>query len=326
MITDHYHRTFDYIRVALNEKCNFRCMYCMPAEGIDFKPAKSLLTDDEIFRIIRILASNGVAKVRLTGGEPLLRNGIVHIVKTIRQVEGIDSVHLTTNGMHLDVALGPLINAGLDGLNISLDTLKSDRFFQITRRNDFEQVWKNVQSAIRHTALRVKINVVLMRGINASEIPDFINLAKNNPVSVRFIELMPFDDHQIWRTGRFMGVKMILEEIQKIIPAGQPQSGSRTEEYYFKPAGFLGAFAIIPAYSRTFCGWCNRIRLTADGQIRNCLYSSQDFNLRDLIRNGCSDDEILTMVQSAMHLKAKDGFEAERSDHNMRTSMTQIGG
>ncbi len=325
-ITDLHQRTFDYIRIALNEKCNFRCMYCMPTEGIQFKPEDQLLSDDEIFRVVSVLAKHGVTKVRLTGGEPLIRKGISQLVNVISHTDGIKSVHLTTNGLYLDTFLQPLIDAGLDGLNISLDTLREDRFFEITRRNDFPRVWKNVLSAIELPEIHVKINVVLMRGINADEIPDFVNLAREYPVSVRFIELMPFDDHQIWRTGRFMGVDMIMEALDKVIPTDKRQVGTPTEQYYFKPDGFAGGVAIIPAFARSFCGACNRIRLTADGQIRNCLYSNREFNLRDLIRNGCSDEDIISLVQSAMHQKARDGFEAEHEDNHKRTSMTQIGG
>lgn len=326
MITDNFNRQFDYLRVAVNEKCNFRCIYCMPEDGIPFNMKDKLLTDHEILRITSVLAENGITKVRVTGGEPLLRPGIDQLVKNLSQINGIESVHLTTNGVFLDDHIQNLIDSGLNGLNISLDTLKKDRFFQITRRNEFQRAWNNIKFAVSESDIPIKINVVLMRGINDDEIQDFINLAKNHPLSVRFIELMPFDDHQIWKTGRFMGVNKILDEINKFLPDQPHTTGSPTEEYYFAPDGFQGSVAVIPSFSRSFCGWCNRIRLTADGQIRNCLYSSRDFNLRDLIREGCSDNDIIDFIQHAMHQKAKDGFESEKSNHNHRTSMTQIGG
>ena len=326
MIIDNFSRQFDYIRIALNEKCNFRCIYCMPAEGIPFKIKDKLLTEHEILRITSVLAEKGVSKVRLTGGDPLLRTGVDQLVKDLSIIRGVESVHLTTNGVYLDKHLQGLIDAGLNGLNISLDTLREDRLFRITRRNDFQSVWNNIENAISKSDIPIKINVVLLRGINDDEIGEFVKLAKDYPLTVRFIELMPFDDHQIWKTGRFLGAYKILEEIRKILPDQQQTTGSPTEEYYFAPDGFQGAVAVIPSFSRSFCGWCNRIRLTADGQIRNCLYSSHEFNLIDLIRAGCTDGDIIDLVQHAVHQKAKDGFESEKSDHNRRTSMTQIGG
>lgn len=325
MIKDQFNRIFKYIRIAVNEKCNLRCIYCMPETGISFKPESDLLSKDEIVRVVRILTANGLNKVRLTGGEPLLRNDIVDIVKDIRQ-SSIESINMTTNGLLLHKYLEPLVEAGLSGFNLSLDTIRNDQFQQITRQNKLDQVMENLHFALSIPNITVKVNTVLMREVNEDDIPGFLKLAKEFPITIRFIELMPFDDFQIWKTGKFMGVEFILERIKKVIPDFIGEYGSKTEQYYFKPEGYKGALAIIPAYTRSLCEQCDRIRLTADGSIRNCLFSNTEYNLKYIMRNGCSDEDILLFIKNAMWHKPRDGFEAEKQNKQVRTSMTQIGG
>ncbi len=298
----------------------------MSEEGVPLRPQKEFLSDDEILRIVKILSREGVEKVRLTGGEPLLRPHVTELIRSIKKTPRITSVHMTTNGAFLKSHLTGLVEAGLDGINISLDTLQDDRFESITRRKGLETVLDSIRTAADSPTLKVKVNVVLMRGINGDEIPQFLQLAESLPVTVRFIELMPFDDHQIWKTGRYMGTDMILEEIRRVIPELIRERGTKTEQFYFKPKGFTGAFAVIPSFSRTICRQCNRIRLTADGKIRNCLYSNHEFDLLSLLRNGGSDEEILRFVRNAMAEKEEDGFIAEERNRQTRTSMTQIGG
>ncbi|MCH8010715.1 MAG: GTP 3',8-cyclase MoaA [Candidatus Marinimicrobia bacterium] len=326
ILLDQHGRVFDYLRIAVNEKCNLRCIYCMPEEGIDFKPVEKCLTTDEILRLISIAASLGVRKIRFTGGEPLIYKELVPLIREVASIPGIKSIHVTTNGLLLQKMAEDLLAAGVDGVNISLDTLHQDRFEEITRRKGLEKVLGGLSLALRIGFPSVKVNMVAMRSFNEDEIGDFVELTKENHLAVRFIELMPFDAHQIWNTGKFLGADRILETLHSLYPQLNRVTGSATEEHVFRVPGFKGKVAVIPSFTRSFCGNCNRIRLTADGRIRNCLYSDNEFNVRDLMRNGAMDEEIGRMFRQAMWVKPKDGWEALKTNGNHRESMTQIGG
>ena len=326
IITDNYGRIFDYIRIAVVEKCNLRCLYCMPEEGIQFKNIGKLLTADEILRIIKVSAGLGVSKVRFTGGEPLLRTDIMDIIKTTRKINYIDSIHLTTNAILLDTYLDELIAQNIDGINISFDTLQAEKFKSISRRDKLPKILENIHKAIKAGIPNIKINIVVLRDFNSDEIIDFVEFTKDNKITVRFIELMPFDGYQIWKTGQFMSCEYILEELLKIYPKLLKSTGTKTEHYHFSLPGYKGNFAIIPAYTRSLCANCNRIRLTADGRILNCLFSNNEFNVRDIIRGGCTDEELSDTIILAMKLKYVDGFQAQKESKHKRTSMTQIGG
>ena len=325
-IVDKHGRTFNYLRLAVNEYCNLRCIYCMPEEGVPFRSKDQLLSTDEIFRLISIAAQLGVSKIRFTGGEPLLRKDIPELVKYAKSRDGVESVHLTTNGLLLGDCLNELESAGLSGINISLDTLKPDRFKLITRRDGVENVFANIQKAIDSTIPSVKINAVALRGFNDDELMDFVGLTKENNITVRFIELMPFDSHQIWKTGKFYGADHIIADLKHEVDELIPINGSRTEHHVFRVDNYRGKVAVIPAYTRSLCGACNRIRITADGKLLNCLYSQDETNLRDAIRNGVSDEKIQTMIQGSFLNKHKDGWAAQNSSGKHRESMTQIGG
>ena len=211
LLLDQHGRVFDYLRIAVNETCNLRCIYCMPEEGIDFKPVEKCLTTDEILRLISIAASLGVRKIRFTGGEPLIYKELVPLIREVAGIPGIKSIHVTTNGLLLQKMAEDLLAAGVDGVNISLDTLHHDRFEEITRRKGLEKVLEGLSIALRIGFPSVKVNMVAMRSFNEDEIGDFVELAKENQLTVRFIELMPFDAHQIWNTGKFLGADRILE-------------------------------------------------------------------------------------------------------------------
>ena len=325
LIKDQYGRTFDYVRIAVNERCNLRCVYCMPEEGVDFLPQNDLLTTDEIMRLISVLTENGVKKIRFTGGEPLLHKEIVSLVGFAANV-GVKSIHLTTNGLLLEKVAKPLLDAGLTGINISLDTLDHQKFVEITRREGVEKVIDGLNLALSMEFRSVKMNVVFMRDFNHMEIGDFVELTREKPLTVRFIELMPFDAHQIWKTGKFFGAELIEKEIRQLYPNVRTDNGSATEHRIFKVPGYVGKVGIIPAFTRSLCGKCNRIRVTADGKIRNCLYSDDEFDLKGLIRNGATDMEIGKEIRHAMWMKPKDGWVAQRQGDHGRESMTQIGG
>lgn len=334
-LQDTFGRTFDYVRIALTEKCNLRCTYCMPEEGVDFKNGEQILSADETLRVIGVLAKMGVRKVRYTGGEPLVRKDIVKLVEGAANTPGVESVHMTTNGIIFPKYAKQLRDAGLTGVNISLDTFDPQKFFDITRRKGEEKVLESIQTALDLGFPRVKVNNVVMRGFNDDELESFCEMTKDSAVTVRFIEFMPFDAHQIWETGEhFLSAETMIRQIKERYPNIELASGTRTEHHIFQVPGYKGKIAIIPAFTRSLCGNCSRIRLTADGGIRNCLYSDQEFTLMDLIRGGCTDEDIVAKFRRAFHEKAKDGFESRKKaaikestiKFEGRSSMTQIGG
>ena len=325
-IVDKHNRSFNYLRLAVNEYCNLRCIYCMPEEGLPLRNKNELLSTKEIKKLIKISEQLGVSKIRFTGGEPLLRKDISELVKYAVNLNGIKSVNLTTNGILLNKYLEDLQLAGLSGINISLDTLRSDRFIKITRRNNLREVLDNIQLAIKSNIPSIKINVVAMRDFNHDELMDFVNLTIENDITVRFIELMPFDSHQIWKTGKFYKSKDILKDIQEKSDEIKLIDGSNTEYHALQIQGAKGKVAIIPSYTRSLCGKCNRIRITADGKLLNCLYSEDGFNLKTIIKNGGSDEELRSIILKSFLNKYKDGWLAQNSSENQRESMSQIGG
>ena len=325
-IVDKHNRSFNYLRLAVNEYCNLRCIYCMPEEGLPLRNKNELLSTKEIKKLIKISEQLGVSKIRFTGGEPLLRKDISELVKYAVNLNGIKSVNLTTNGILLNKYLKDLQLAGLSGINISLDTLRSDRFIKITRRNNLRRVLDNIQLAIKSNIPSIKINVVAMRDFNHDELMDFVNLTIENDITVRFIELMPFDSHQIWKTGKFYKSKDILKDIQEKSDEIKLIDGSNTEYHALQIQGAKGKVAIIPSYTRSLCGKCNRIRITADGKLLNCLYSEDGFNLKTIIKNGGSDEELRSIILKSFLNKYKDGWLAQNNSQNQRESMSQIGG
>ena len=326
IIVDRFGRLFDYARIAVNEKCNLRCVYCMPEEGINFKPDRDLLSNTEIKRVISILSGLGIKKIRFTGGEPLLRKDIFDLIEYTSVKEKIRSIHLTTNGILLKKMVDRLVSSGLNGVNISLDTLKPENFKLITRRFGLEKVINGLESAISTKALKVKLNVVLMRNFNDDELLSFAELTKSRRIVVRFIELMPFDSKQIWKTGKFYGFKEMISELKNIYPNMETAIGTKTEHSIFQVPGYLGKIAVIPAYSRNLCGACNRIRITADGKILNCLFSNLEHDLRELLRNNGDDVLIKKLIKNVMLDKMENGWLAQKSGADRRNSMTQIGG
>jgi len=325
-IVDKHDRIFNYLRLAVNEYCNLRCIYCMPKEGLPFRNKNELLSTQEIKKLIEVSEQLGVSKIRFTGGEPLLRKDISKLVEYAVNLNGVKSVHLTTNGILLNKYLKDFELAGLSGINISLDTLRSDRFIKITRRDNLKEVLENIQLAIKSNIPSIKINVVAMRNFNDDELMDFVNLTIENDITVRFIELMPFDSHQIWKTGKFYKAKDILKDIQEKSNEIRLIDGSSTEYYALQIHGAKGKVAVIPSYTRSLCGMCNRIRITADGKLLNCLYSEDGFNLKKIIQNGGSDEEIRSIILKSFINKYKDGWLAQNSNENQRESMSQIGG
>ncbi|MCH8327698.1 MAG: GTP 3',8-cyclase MoaA [Candidatus Marinimicrobia bacterium] len=330
-LVDRFGRTFDYLRLAIIERCNLRCIYCMPEQGIDFVPQAELLSVEEMNRLIRVIAGAGVSKVRFTGGEPLMHPEILPLVSAAAGTAGIASVHVTTNGLLLKDMAADLKQAGLSGINISLDTLREDRFAQIARRPRLADALAGLEAALSVGFAAVKINVVALRGFNEDEVVDFAEMTREANITVRFIELMPFDAHQIWKTGTFLRLDTILHRLEETYGRLPEAAGSATESSVYRLPGHLGKVALIPAYTRTLCSSCNRIRITADGKIRNCLYAHNEFDLLSLLRSGADDGEILSLLRRAMLGKLKDGWQAQEApgvngQERDRSSMTQIGG
>ena len=325
-ITDRFGRVFNYLRIAINERCNLRCIYCMPEEGILFQEKDRLLDKNEICKIIKVMSELGVSKIRFTGGEPLLRKDLLDLIQYTYQQTDISSIHLTTNGVLLSKYINQLEKAGLNGINISLDTLNREKFKEITRREELENVLEGLDLAICSGIKSIKVNMVVMKGFNNDEITDFVELTKNNDITVRFIELMPFDSHQIWKTGKFYRADHIVNDLRSHYGTLSPVTGSSTEYYIFKIKEYAGRVAVIPSYTRSLCSACNRIRVTADGNLLNCLYSRSETNMRDAIRNGMKNEGLKNLIVGSMQKKLKDGLIAQNQGNDSRESMTQIGG
>ncbi|EDW94072.1 molybdenum cofactor biosynthesis protein 1 isoform X2 [Drosophila yakuba] len=304
-LTDSFGRHHTYLRISLTERCNLRCDYCMPAEGVPLQPKNNLLTTGEILRLARIFVEQGVRKIRLTGGEPTVRRDIVEIVAQMKALPELEQVGITTNGLVLTRLLLPLQRAGLDNLNISLDTLKRDRFEKITRRKGWERVIAGIDLAVQ-LGYRPKVNCVLMRDFNEDEICDFVEFTKERPVDVRFIEYMPFSGNK-WHTERLISYKDTLQTIRQRWPDFQalPNGPNDTSKAYAVP-GFKGQVGFITSMTEHFCGTCNRLRLTADGNIKVCLFGNKEFSLRDAMRNeNVSEEQLVDLIGAAVQRKKK---------------------
>jgi molybdenum cofactor biosynthesis protein A len=328
-LVDNHGRPLNYLRLAVTDRCNLRCFYCMPEEGIQYLPKKALLTYEEIERLITIVASMGISKIRLTGGEPFVRNDLMSLIRRIVEIPGIRDLHLTTNGVLTGHHIPELKKLGIASVNLSLDTLNKERFEAITRRNTFSEVINTFHSLLEHE-IPVKINAVVMDGKNIDDIIPLIELTKGHDVSVRFIEEMPFNgegNHYPilkWTYGK------ILEYITTYYPGLiKIQDPANSTSYNYQIPGYKGSIGIIAAFTRSFCGTCNRIRVTAQGGLKTCLYDDGVLNIKDLMRIGASDDNIKYELLKVFKARPKDGFEAEAKRINhlpAHESMSTIGG
>lgn len=324
-MTDSFARKHTYLRLAVTDRCNLRCQYCMPAEGIDFSPRADLLTYEEMLRLTGLFQQDGLKKVRLTGGEPLARKGIETLITQLNEQDL--AVYVTTNGVLLDDFSATLKSKKIAGLNISLDTLESEKFFTITRRDNFADVWRNLQMAI-DLGIPTKLNMVVMAGINDDEIIPFAELAKTMPIGVRFIEAMPFNAGDGNRST-YLSAAAIEEKLRGTFSELAPEiDDPHAAADRYKVPNWTGSIGIIPAYTRSLCGRCNRLRLTPKGRLLNCLYTQDGLELLPLLRQGIPDDELLELVQAYLNTKAVNGHEAERLSGraNSYASMTTIGG
>lgn len=304
LLTDSFGREHTYLRISLTERCNLRCTYCMPAEGVELRPRDHILSFEEILRLARLLVGKGVTKIRLTGGEPLIRKELIQLVERIAALDGLRELTITTNGLLLPRKLADLQQAGVTGFNISLDTLKADRFQEVTRRKGLETVLEAIHMTAAAGYDPVKINCVVLRGFNEDELVDFVAMTEDMPIEVRFIEYMPFDGNA-WNTGEFLPYADMVDIIQERWPAfsRHEEDDSETAKLWRVP-GFKGSVGFISSMSEHFCAGCNRIRITADGKLKVCLFGANEVNLRDMMRGGINDERLLDTVQSALARKA----------------------
>ncbi|XP_055028282.1 molybdenum cofactor biosynthesis protein 1 isoform X2 [Misgurnus anguillicaudatus] len=304
-LTDSFGRRHNYLRISLTEKCNFRCQYCMPEEGVTLTPRSELLTAEEVLTLARLFVLEGVNKIRLTGGEPLIRKDILDIIVELRRLEGLKTIAVTTNGMNLTRLLPGLMKAGVDLLNISLDTLVPAKFEFITRRKGFYNVIKGIEKAIEMGYNPVKINCVVMRGLNEDELLDFVALTEKKPLDVRFIEYMPFDGNR-WNFKKMVSYREMLDCIKQKWPDLELVPGEVTDiSKAFRVPGFQGQLGFITSMSDNFCGSCSRLRITADGNLKVCLFGNSEVSLRDCLRSGASKDELLHIIGAAVRRKNK---------------------
>ncbi|SDE49704.1 GTP 3',8-cyclase MoaA [Auraticoccus monumenti] len=293
-LRDRHGRVATDLRVSLTDRCNLRCTYCMPADGLEWLGRDELLTSDELERLMRVAVSRlGITSVRLTGGEPLLRRDLTQVIAQVAALEPRPSIALTTNGIGLAARVEELRAAGLDRVNISLDTLDPDTFTQLTRRRRLPDVLAGVEAAVRAGIRPVKVNTVLMRGVNDHEAPDLLEWAMATGVQLRFIEQMPLDAQHGWSRHDMVTADEINESLSRRwrLVDDRAERGSAPAEL-FRVAGTAHRVGIIASVTRPFCGACDRVRLTADGQLRNCLFARTESDLRPLLRGGATDEEI----------------------------------
>lgn len=321
MLLDAQQRVINYVRLSVTDRCNLRCTYCMPA-NMRFAKKDTLLTDDEIITVLSTLAKAGVSKVRITGGEPFLRPGLLTLLERINHITGISDIAITTNGVLTADYIPALKKLGINHINLSLDSLQKDRFSKITRRDSFAAVMNTFNNLLAHQ-LEVKINMVVMDNQNTDEINNFVALTKDAAVSVRFIEEMPFNGQGNGFSGINWNYHRILETIASQYPLQKISDAPNTTSINYQIPGHHGSIGVIPAYSRTFCGTCNRLRISANGGVRTCLYGNDVLNMKQLIQ---TSQPILPAITNALNARYTDGFEAEQHAGLSKASMSLIGG
>ncbi len=302
MLRDSFGRAVDYLRLSVTDRCNLRCVYCMPPEGIPLKPMEEILTYDELLRVVRVAVSLGIRKVRITGGEPLVRRGIVDFVRDLSGVPGISDLCMTTNGIALVDLAGPLAAAGLRRVNISLDTVRRARFAEVTRRDLLPAVLAGIDAAIAAGLRPVKINAVLLPGLHPAEVDDFLALARETPVEVRFIERMPIG---CLPAEGYVSADGIRRRILSLPGVRERTGAGSIPAVTYDVPGFRGTLGIISPVSRKFCSSCNRLRLTADGRLRNCLFARETLDMRGALREGAGEGDVADLFRRAVASKSE---------------------
>lgn len=323
-LQDKFGREINYLRLSVTDRCNLRCTYCMPERGLKFAPKQTLLSYEELLELADLLGEVGIKKIRITGGEPFVRADLIEFLRQLSEKSYLDQISITSNLTLIRPHLDELLGLGIKDVNVSLDCLDREKFKEITRRDEFEEVEQTLYQMIER-GFNIKINCVVMAGVNDDQVLPLLNLAKEQPLSVRFLEEMPFNGSGE-ELDRTMNYQAILDQISKEYAFTKMLDEPTSTSQNFSIDGFKGSFGVIPSFSRTFCGDCNRLRLSATGEVRTCLYGPNQLNLRDLLRDGASSLEIQNALKEAVHNKPKDGFTAAEENEKTYLSMTKLGG
>lgn len=327
LLRDSYGRIADNLRISVTDRCNFRCIYCMPEEGMTWLKKEQLLSYEEITRLVRVFAELGVTKLRLTGGEPLMRKDLHVLIDELHRVQGINDIALTTNGFFLAEEAEQLVKAGLCRINVSMDSLDPKIFSQMIRRDYLDKVWDGIHAVERLGIRPIKINVVLIRGVNDHEIEKFAELARTKPYIIRFIEFMPIGADDGWTMEKVVPTREIIERINAMGPNLVPVEyhGTQAADRFTFEDG-VGEIGFISSVSDPFCTTCNRIRITSDGKLRTCLFSLVETDLRAAVRGGVDDDEIKEMILAAVWKKEEGHLINRPGFVRPQRTMSQIGG
>lgn len=327
MLIDNHNREIDYLRLAVTDRCNLRCNYCMPAEGINFAKNDALFTIEELARLSTILVSQGINKLRITGGEPFVRRDLMVLLRHLSHLEGLNDISVTTNATLIGPYIDELKVLGIKNINVSLDAIDKATFERITRRDQYDTVHNNLLRLISE-GFNVRINFIALEGQNTQDIIPILELAKHYDVSVRYLEEMPFNGGSKTFQSIAWDYKRILAYIGETYPEYYKlESPATSTSMNYKIPGFKGTFGVIPSFSRTFCGTCNRLRISATGDVITCLYAKASTNLRDILRQPDSEENIKKEILKAIGSRAKTGFEAQEKYADVfSNSMTSIGG
>ncbi|MBI5472779.1 MAG: GTP 3',8-cyclase MoaA [Ignavibacteriae bacterium] len=326
-LRDRFGRTVTNVRISVTDRCNFRCSYCMPEEGMQWLQKDKLLSFEEIARFVALVAPLGVHKIRLTGGEPLMRKELHRLIRMLRAIEGVDDIALTTNAFFLKEQARDLIDSGLHRINISLDSLDPRLFAEIARRDYFQQVWEGIEEVERLGLRPIKLNVVLIRGVNDHEIPRFAELARSRGFVVRFIEFMPIGKDDGWTMEKVVPTTEVLQRINAyapLVPVTRLDHKTPADTYVF--ADGAGEIGFISSVSQPFCTDCDRVRITSDGKFRTCLFSLHETDLRAMLRGGASDQQIIASITDAIEKKEEGHLINRPGFVRPERTMSQIGG
>ena len=328
-LIDAHNRKINYLRISITDRCNLRCRYCMPPEGIAQLGHSEILSYEEILRLASVAVKRGITKVRITGGEPLVRKGVVHLVQQLSTLPGLQDISMTTNGILLAEFAPSLFQAGLRRANISMDSLNPDQYRDITRGGDLSRVWEGIHAAMRIGIAPIKINVVAISGWNDTEILDFARLTMQNALQIRFIEFMPVGFSNEWKQERCISgeeIKKRLKALLPLQPVEKEWNGHDGPARIFKFAGSAGEIGLISPVSDHFCASCNRLRLTSDGKLRTCLFSDEETDLKPFLRSGCTDEKLDEILDEALLKKPFRHGMMEGSRKRCHRPMVKIGG
>ena len=327
MLIDNHNRKIDYLRLAVTDRCNLRCNYCMPAEGINFAKNDKLFSIDELSRLSEILVSQGIDKIRITGGEPFVRKDVMVLLRRLSKLDGLNEISITTNATTIGNHIDELKELGILNINVSMDAINRKTFEKITRRNHYDTVYNNIIRLITE-GFNVRINFIALEDQNTEDILPMLELTKHYDVSVRFLEEMPFNGGSKNFNSIVWDYKRILSYIREAHPTYYKLESAKTStSMNYKIPGFKGSFGVIPSFSRTFCGSCNRLRISAVGDVITCLYAKPSMNIRDILRSENSGEKVKEQILKAIGSRAKTGHEAQGNYEGIfDNSMTSIGG